>query len=119
MDPMNLQVAIIDHLQWQTKLSDFFYGVEDLSPSAVPDHHACNFGKWLYPQGMRELAGFADLNSMEMLHKELHGDIKGMLMMSKETRKSDTGKQALAAFKQKCDRFVTLLENMQRQAEKN
>ena len=32
MVTMDLQAAVIAHLNWKSKLSDFFYGVEELRP---------------------------------------------------------------------------------------
>ncbi len=118
LDTMDLQVAIIAHLNWKSRLSDFFYGMEDLNASDVPDHVACDFGKWLYGSGLQDFSGFQEIKRVETLHKEVHAAIKIMLAMSKEQRMTDTGKQALANFKQKCDRLVNLMEAMEAYAER-
>lgn len=113
---MDLQAAIIAHLNWQSKLVDFFYGVEELNPSDVPDHTHCNFGKWLYDRGMKDLAGFPNLHTMEKLHKDVHDSIKRLLGASKELRRSEEGKKLLQDFKETSNRFVELLERMEREA---
>ncbi len=112
---MDLQAAVIAHLNWKSKLSDFFYGVEELTLAQVPDHTTCDFGKWLYASGLQTLSSFPELNSMVALHKEVHDGIKTLVSMPKEKRESDEGKQALAKFKEKCDRLVAMLENMEMQ----
>ncbi len=112
---MDLQVAIISHLQWKSKLSDFFYGVEDLTFANVPDHANCDFGKWLYATGLKDTLDFPEIKTVELIHKEVHDGIRQLVMMSKETRKSAEGKQALEAFKVKCDRLVNLLESLETQ----
>ncbi|MCW5199330.1 CZB domain-containing protein [Desulfobulbus sp. F1] len=113
---MDLQAAVIAHLSWKSRLTDFFYGVENLTLADVPDHTHCDFGKWLYANGLKELTGFSEVNAMEAVHKDVHDGIRKLVAMTKETRMSDEGKQALAVFKDKCDRLVDMLERMEKQA---
>jgi hypothetical protein len=113
MATMDLQAAVIAHLNWKSKLVDFFYGVEDLSTANVPDHTTCDLGKWLYSKGMTVLADFSELNAMVALHKEVHDEIKTLIAMPKEKRMTDEGRQILAQFKEKCDRLVAMLEGME------
>lgn len=42
---MDLQAAVIAHLNWKSKLIDFFYGMEDLTLVDMPDHTRCDFDK--------------------------------------------------------------------------
>lgn len=117
LDAMDLQAAVIAHLNWQTRLVDFFYGIENLNPSDVPDHTHCDFGKWLYDQqGMQHLATFPEARTMEKLHQDVHSSIKKMLGTSKEQRMSEEGKQMLQDFKSTCNRFIEILEKMEREA---
>lgn len=116
LDSMDLQAGIIAHLNWQSKLVDFFYGVENLNPADVPDHTRCNFGTWLYSRGMQDLAAFPDVHEMEKLHKDVHDSIKRLLNTSKEQRMSEDGKKMLQDFKNTCNRFVEILEKMEREA---
>ena len=118
MDTMDLQVAIIAHLNWKSKLSDFFYGVEELNANDVPDYNACEFGKWLYAIGMEEFRDFSEMSTLERIHKEVHEDIKRMLAMPKDVRTSAEGKAALASFKSKCDTMVGLIEQLKARAER-
>ena len=118
MDVTNLQVGIIAHLQWKAKLSDFFYGVEDLTLADVPDHTSCDFGKLFYSTVKQEFSDFDEISALEVLHKEVHDDIKRLIQMPEETRKSADGRQALDAFKKKCDRFVQMLERLEAEAKR-
>ncbi len=118
MDVTNLQVGIIAHLQWKSKLSDFFYGVEELTLADVPDHTTCDFGKLFYSTVVKEFSDFAEINTLEVLHKEVHDDIKKLIKMSKETRKSTDGRQALDVFKKKCDKLVLIMEHLETEAKK-
>ncbi len=115
MITMDLQAAMIAHLNWKSKLSDFFYGLEDLKADDVADHRACEFGKWFYSAGLQSLAGFAEVDALEQLHKEVHQSIRELVAMPQEKRNSPGGRQNLASFHQKCDRLVALLEGMERQ----
>ena len=119
LDTMDLQAAIIAHLNWQSKLVDFFYGVENLNPSDVPDHTRCDFGEWLYDRGMEDLSGFADVHTMAKLHQDVHNGIKRLLNTSKEQRMSEEGKRMLQDFKDTCNRFIEILERMEREAKQH
>jgi len=113
MDITSLQVGIIAHLQWKSKLGDFFYGFEELSLSDVSDHTSCDFGKLLYGTFMREFDEFSEMGALETLHKEVHDDIKRLIQLPLEERKSAEGKQALEGFKKKCDRLVGIMERLE------
>jgi len=112
---MDLQAAMIAHLSWKSKLTDFFYGVEKLTASDVPDHNTCDFGKWLNSRGRQDLASLPDTVRMDALHKDVHDSIKMLVNMPEEKRKSPEGKQVLQSFKDKCDQFINLLESMERE----
>jgi hypothetical protein len=113
MDVTNLKVGMIAHLQWKLKLSDFFYGIEELTLADVPDHTHCDFGKLLYGSVMQEFSDFSEISVLEKIHKEVHEDIKRLIQMSLEMRKSATGKQALEDFKKKCDRLIEIMERLE------
>ena len=116
MDVTNLQVGIIAHLQWKSKLSDFFYGVEELTLEDVPDHTHCDFGKLFYSTVKEEFSDFSEIATLEVLHKEVHDDIKNLIQMPLETRKSAAGRQALDTFKEKCDKLVQIMERLEAEA---
>jgi len=116
MDVTHIQMAIIAHLQWKSKLSDFFYGVEELNAAQVPDHTGCDFGKWLYGSGLQDFSAFSEMNRVEALHKAFHEKIKQLIEMPEEKRKGPEGREALSSFKAECDVFVDLLESIEAKA---
>ncbi len=116
MDVTNLQVGMIAHLQWKSKLSDFFYGVEELTLADVPDHTHCDFGKLLYGTVMQEFSDFSELSTLERVHKEVHEDIKRLIQMPLEARKGAAGKQALELFRKKCDNLIAMMERLEAKA---
>ena len=118
MDVAHIQTAIIAHLQWKSRLSDFFYGVERLSVSQVPDHTGCEFGKWLYDTGMQEFSSYSEMKRIEVLHREFHEKIKQLIQLPEDKRKDQEGREALAAFKSECDAFINLLESVEGKAKK-
>ncbi|MCI5131839.1 MAG: hypothetical protein D3904_10005 [Candidatus Electrothrix sp. EH2] len=113
MDVTLLQTAVVAHLQWKSKLSDFFYGVEELSLADVPDHTACDFGKLFYSTIKQEFSDFDEMPQLELLHKQVHDDIKRLIQMPADARKGAEGKQALDAFKKKCDKLVQIIEHLE------
>ncbi|MCI5120955.1 MAG: hypothetical protein D3908_07180 [Candidatus Electrothrix sp. AUS4] len=119
MDVAHLTVATINHLQWKSKLSDFFYGLSNLTLTDVPDHANCEFGKWLYSSGMAEFSAYPEMKRVEALHKDFHEKIKELVQMPEDVRKSSKGQQALSTFKTECDDFVKLLESIEAQAAKD
>ena len=118
MIAMDLQAAMIAHLNWKSKLSDFFYGLEDLRVADVADHTSCDFGRWLYASGLKSLAGFAEVDTLEQLHKEVHQSIRELVAMPQGKRNLPDGRQELTKFHQKCDQLVALLERMEQQVKK-
>ncbi|WPD22177.1 MAG: CZB domain-containing protein [Candidatus Electrothrix scaldis] len=118
MDVTHLQVATIAHLQWKSKLSDFFYGVGSLTLAEVPDHANCEFGKWLYNSGLSEFSSYPEMKKVEALHTDFHQKIRQLVQMPEEVRKSSEGQQALSTFKAECDDFVNLLESVEAKAAK-
>lgn len=118
MIAMDLQAALIAHLNWKSKLSDFFYGLENLKISDVADHTGCEFGKWLYSRGLQDLAGFPEKDELEQFHKEVHDSIRELVGMPPGTRNSAIGRLGFISFQDKCDRLVALLESMERQLQR-
>jgi len=114
MTTMDLQAAVIAHLNWKSKLSDFFYGVEELTASEVADHTSCDFGRWLYSKGLKELAQFPEIDTVESLHENVHDSIKELVAMPKETRMESAGQEVMARFRKQCDQLVVLLENLEK-----
>ncbi len=117
MIAIDLQAALIAHLHWKSKLSDFFYGLEDLKVEEVADHTRCEFGKWLYSRGLKELAIFPETELLEQLHKEVHQHIRDLVAMPEDKRHTQDGRRGLALFQEKCDQLVALLERLERQAQ--
>ncbi|XOF33346.1 MAG: CZB domain-containing protein [Candidatus Electrothrix sp. YB6] len=113
MDVTQLQAATIAHLHWKAKLSGFFHGVEKLRASEVSDHTNCDFGKWLYSVGLRAFGRFDEMKKIEQLHKEVHNEIRQIVEMSPEQRKSTEGREALDRFREKCDRLVEILDTLE------
>ena len=118
MTTMDLQAALIAHLHWKSKLTNFFYGVEELNASDVADHTNCDFGKWLYAKGLEVLAPFPETSTLEALHKDVHDSIKELVAMPKQTRMGTAGQEALAHFKNQCDQLVALLEYLEKEVTK-
>ena len=114
MTTMDLQAALIAHLNWKSKLSDFFYGLEELTPSDVSDHLSCDFGKWLYSKGLKELAHFPEISALETLHENVHDSIKELVGMSKEMRMGSAGQEVMNRFRKECDQLVELLEHLEK-----
>ena len=114
MDISDFKLAISTHLNWKIKLTDFMYGIGNLTISEVPDHNTCPFGQWLNASGLTELRKVTDTSTLESLHKDVHDKIIQIVGMSKEQREGEEGQEALTQFKAKCDELVALLESMQR-----
>jgi methyl-accepting chemotaxis protein len=87
--------------------------VEKLRASEVSDHTECDFGKWLYSVGLRTFGRFDEMKKIEPLHKEVHDEIKRIVEMSPEQRKSPEGREALDRFRAKSDRLVETLDTLE------
>lgn len=84
----------------------------------MPDHARCDFGKLFYSTVKQEFSEFNEITELERTHKEVHDDIKRLIQMPAETRKGAEGRQALDAFKKKCDRLVEMMERLEAEAKR-
>lgn len=112
---MNLEISVakIAHLDWKIKLTDFVYGLNELSKDDIVNHFDCKFGKWFYTEGKQEFGHLSIMDEVEDVHKEVHDAIMTMTALPKEVREGDEGEKQLQSFYGKCDRLVELLDKLE------
>jgi len=112
MSNLDISMAKISHLDWKSKLIDFIYGFKELTLSEVTNHFECDFGQWLYSEGLKEFESLPIIKTIERNHKSLHDDIKRIVALPKEEREGEKGQRIIDSFKLKCDTLISLLDEL-------
>lgn len=68
-----LSGAIVDHQAWMTSLRLFVRGNSNLSDMQVSSADACNLGKWLNGDGLKEFGEYPEFTELNEKHRKLHG----------------------------------------------
>ncbi len=114
MSNLDISMAKISHLDWKSKLIDFIYGFKELTLSEVTNHFECDFGQWLYSEGLKEFESLPIIKTIERSHKSLHDDIKRIVALPEEEREGEKGQRIIDSFKLKCDTLISLLDELKR-----
>ncbi len=74
----DLEVKYVQHLKWVLKLNDFISNEKVKELTIQTDYNKCDFGKWYYGDGRKEVERLAPslkpiLSQMEEPHQHLHG----------------------------------------------
>ncbi|PIE58195.1 MAG: chemotaxis protein [Desulfobulbus propionicus] len=69
--PFDLGAVKIAHLKWKIQLEAVLNGRTQLQPEEIPDHHACDFGKW-YNDSRKKFSHSQVFKDIEAYHKCVH-----------------------------------------------
>ncbi len=67
-----IEIAKNDHRKFVEKIAACVSGESSLSPSQLPDHHSCRFGKWYYKEGRDLCSGMSSYGRIEDPHEKIH-----------------------------------------------
>jgi len=70
-------IARTQHNTFKLKLQDAI--TKGKMDGALPDYTSCDFGKWYYGEGQKQLASNADFRALEEPHKQVHDFAKHMI----------------------------------------
>jgi len=73
INPGTFDIAAVKmaHFNWKLRLSSVLSGFQQMSSDDVPDHHACEFGKW-FDNVSGELKHHPAYKEIEIQHKAVH-----------------------------------------------
>ena len=92
------------HALWKKKLSDMLHGKSDLKPEEISDHHACDFGKWYFSEGLEKFGHLNSFQSIDPVHEKVHTTAKEI------SRLFHAGKKASA--EKLFEEFFSITENL-------
>ncbi len=70
---VNFSLVKAKHAIWNVKLTTFIGENNAVPPdSCLVSYKNCQFGKWLYSQGLSEYGSVAEMREIELVHRQLH-----------------------------------------------
>ena len=109
MSKTDVQMAIVKHLGWKSKLIDHLHGLSKLSRSSVPSHIDCQFGQWFYSEGKKEFGDTSLMIDIEREHKLIHDLIIAIV----DTPHDQLKNEQIDEFNNKCDALIKKLEQLE------
>jgi aerotaxis receptor len=109
MSKTDVQMAILAHMGWKSKLIDHFHGLKVLTRSDVPTHTECKFGQWFYGEGKKEFGHLPLAQDIEREHKVVHDKIIAIV----ETPQDQLAQSQVDDFRETCDRLVQKMEKLE------
>jgi methyl-accepting chemotaxis protein len=67
-----LEIAKTDHRLFVAKIADHLAGITPVSPSSLPDHHGCRFGKWYDSEGRETCGHIPAFSHIDEPHRAIH-----------------------------------------------
>ncbi|HIK13419.1 MAG TPA: CZB domain-containing protein [Oscillatoriaceae cyanobacterium M33_DOE_052] len=70
---VNFSLAKAKHAIWNVKLTTFIGCNNAAAPeNCLVSYRDCQFGKWLYTQGLSGYRTLAEMREIELVHRQLH-----------------------------------------------
>ena len=95
------------HLRWKKRIRDMMAGRAQLKPKDVASCRECEFGRWLYGEGLQNLGHLPIMQDIEKVHARVHDSI-AELVTDFNDRKDVSNKQV--ACERTCDNLVALID---------
>lgn len=81
---LDFSMAKLSHQQWKFRLRSFLDGLEEMSLSEAVSHRDCDFGKWLYAEGLAEYSNIPEMQRIEKVHEELHDAVRNVIELQNQ-----------------------------------
>ena len=104
--------AIIRYVSWRVRLRGFLEDKDNVTESDVGSHKECDFGKWLYSEGLSRYGTMREIAEVEDIHKQLHETALRIVRLGGQ-RDTMAASQALSAFETLSLRMLSLLVTLQ------
>lgn len=99
MMALDFSMAKLAHQQWKFRLRSFLDGIEEMSLGEAVSHRDCDFGKWLYSEGLDQYSNLTEMQRLEKIHEELHTHVRSVI----ELKNSGNPEQAEAEYQKVAD----------------
>ncbi len=111
VDDVDWSAIKAKHLSWKTRIRSFLDGRSTLTLDQAVSHRDCDLGKWLYADGLRQLAHIPEMGDLERDHKTLHATIREIIQL-KEAGQEDEAERKYGDIERLSDRLVGLLDEI-------
>lgn len=79
-----LSKEIKDHLAWKQRLRRYLKGKENITETELVSHKECNFGQWLYSEGLERYGNIPEMIEIKEAHDKIHRIAKNIYKMKEE-----------------------------------
>jgi methyl-accepting chemotaxis protein len=100
------------HSMWKIKLSDMMMGKLSLSPSQIPDHHDCEFGRWYFTEGRDKYGQSNTFQRIDARHEKAHMVARQVAQLFNDDQKEDA-KTLFLEFKDITGKLFELLDEFE------
>ncbi len=111
VDDVDWSAIKAKHLSWKTRIRSFLDGRSTLTLDQAVSHRDCDLGKWLYADGLRQLAHISEMGELERDHKTLHATIREIIQL-KEAGQEGEAERKYGDIERLSGRLVGLLDEI-------
>lgn len=104
--------AITHYLSWRVRLRGFLEDKDNVTESDIGSHKDCDFGKWLYSEGLSRYGTMREIAEIEDIHKQLHETALRIVRLGGQ-RDTMAARQALITFETLSLKMLSLLVTLQ------
>ncbi len=108
---LDLSAIKAKHLSWKTRIRSFLDGRSTLTREQAVSHRDCDLGKWLYADGLRQLAHIPEMGELERDHKTLHATIREIIEL-KEAGRDEEAERKYGDIERISGKLVGLLDQI-------
>ncbi|MBF0542360.1 MAG: CZB domain-containing protein [Nitrospirae bacterium] len=106
----NFELVKTKHIVWVNKIKKSLKADTDIAQKDMLTSRHCEFGKWLYSEGLKQFAHLEDMPKIEKVHEELHNlvfEIKKANLSIKQRQES------IVAIDKISNELIKLLNNIE------
>lgn len=104
--------VITHYLSWRIRLRGFLEDKDNITESEIGSHKDCDFGKWLYSEGLGRYGTLREIIELEGIHKRLHETALLIVRLGSQ-RDTKVGSEALKTFESLSLEMISLLVKLQ------
>ena len=112
MSKINFLDAITYYLSWRIRLRGFLEDKYNISEAEIGSHKDCDFGKWLYAEGLTKYGTMREIVELEDIHKQLHETALRIVRLGNQGNNAAV-EQALTTFETLSLKMISLLATLQ------
>ncbi len=109
---INFLDAITHYLSWRVRLRGFLEDKYNVTESEIGSHRDCDFGRWLYSEGLGRHGTMGEIVELEDIHKQLHETALCIVRLGSQ-RDTIAARQELITFEKLSLQMLSLLVSLQ------